>query len=87
MRVLQLIDSLDAGGAERCAVSLANGLAQEIEQSLIVVTRKEGILKKQLGAKVSYFFLGKKSAFDLKALRRLKTIVKLIPINIASKGL
>lgn len=26
MRVLQIIDSLDAGGAERMAVNLANGL-------------------------------------------------------------
>ena len=76
MKVLQLIDSLDAGGAERCAVDLANGLAEEIEQSFIVVTRKEGILKKQLDKKVSYAFLRKKSAFDFGALRRLKTIIK-----------
>lgn len=82
MRVLQLIDSLDPGGAERCAVSLANGLVQEIERSFIAVTRKEGILKKQLNEEVSYSFLRKKNAFDLGALKRLKTLVKEQKINI-----
>ena len=76
MKVLQLIDSLDAGGAERYAISLANGLVQEIEQSYLVVTRKEGILKKQLDAKVSYIFLGKKHAFDWNALSKLKNLIQ-----------
>jgi hypothetical protein len=31
MRVLQIIDSLEAGGAERMAVNYANALANEID--------------------------------------------------------
>ncbi|GAQ48948.1 glycosyl transferase [Flavobacterium psychrophilum] len=55
MRVLQIIDSLNAGGAERMAVNYANALADKIEFSGIVVTRKDGILKKQLGNNVPFF--------------------------------
>ena len=31
MRILQLIDSLEAGGAERMAVNYANALAKQID--------------------------------------------------------
>lgn len=44
MRILQLIDSLEAGGAERMAVTYANALVQEIAFSGLVATRKEGPL-------------------------------------------
>ena len=75
MRVLQIIDSLDAGGAERMAVNYANALADKIEFSGIIVTRKEGALKNQLGDKVAYYFLNKKSRIDIKAIKLLKRIV------------
>jgi hypothetical protein len=35
MRVLQIIDSLEAGGAERMAVNYANALANEIDFSAL----------------------------------------------------
>ncbi|NGY37467.1 glycosyltransferase family 4 protein [Flavobacterium sp. XN-5] len=75
MRILQLIDSLDAGGAERMAVNYANALAGVISFSGLVTTRKEGDLKGQLKAQVSYLFLNKKRSFDLKALFVLKSYV------------
>ena len=75
MRVLQLIDSLEAGGAERMAVSIANSLVGEIEASHICVTRKEGSLKKSIVPDVSYLFLGKKSSLDLFSLLRLRKYV------------
>ncbi|MEO8516051.1 MAG: glycosyltransferase [Flavobacterium sp.] len=75
MRVLQIIDSLNAGGAERIAVNYANALADKIEFSGIVVTRKEGILEKQLDKKVSYFFLNKKKTIDFHSIRMLKKII------------
>ncbi|MBC8643962.1 hypothetical protein H9W95_07615 [Flavobacterium lindanitolerans] len=56
MRVLQLIDSLEAGGAERMAVNYANGLANRIAFSALAVTRKQGILKEQLDKAVLYTF-------------------------------
>ncbi|MFL9831981.1 glycosyltransferase [Flavobacterium sp. ST-87] len=76
MRVVQLIDSLEAGGAERMAVNYANVLAEEIEFSAIVATRKEGILKKQISNKTNYLFLNKKSTLDIKAVFTLRKYVK-----------
>ncbi|OJX49454.1 MAG: alpha-1,4-N-acetylgalactosamine transferase [Flavobacterium sp. 38-13] len=76
MRVLQLIDSLEAGGAERMAVNYANGLANRIAFSALAVTRKQGILKEQLDKAVSYTFLERKRTVDFKAVSRLKRFVK-----------
>lgn len=76
MRVLQLIDSLNLGGAERVAVNIANALAVSIEVSHLCVTRKEGGLKDALDEQVVYHFLGKRRSIDLKALFALKRIVK-----------
>ena len=72
MRILQIIDSLEAGGAERMAVNYANALADEIDFSGLVVTRKEGALWNQLNNKVSYLFLNKKRTINIKALFRLR---------------
>ena len=57
MRMVQLIDSLETGGAERMAVNYANSLSDVIEFSGIVVTRKEGSLSSELHNKVAYCFL------------------------------
>jgi len=54
LRILQLIDSLDAGGAERMAVNYANTLVDFIEFSALVTTRKQGALKEQLSHKIKY---------------------------------
>ncbi len=75
MRVLQIIDSLNAGGAERMAVNYANALGDKIEFSGIVVTRKEGILQNQLSKKVSYYFLDKRKAIDFKSIQKMKAII------------
>lgn len=75
MRVLQIIDSLEAGGAERMAVNYANALADAIDFSGLVVTRKEGPLLQQVDNKVSYLYLGKKGTIDLKALSKLRKFV------------
>lgn len=71
MRVLQLIDSLEAGGAERMAVNLANTLSTELDMSYLCATRKEGLLKSTLYPEVGYLFLEKKYKFDLQAIKRL----------------
>lgn len=76
MRILQLIDTLDSGGAERMAVNYANALVSKIELSALVVTRKEGSLMAQLNDKVSYFFLHKKSTLDFNAVLKLRQIIK-----------
>jgi glycosyltransferase involved in cell wall biosynthesis len=75
MRIIQIIDSLEAGGAERMAVNYANSLANEIEFSALVATRKEGSLLHQINPNVSYLFLNKKKQLDLGALFRLRSFV------------
>ena len=75
MRIVQLIDSLEAGGAERMAVNYANALAQSVDFSGLIVSRKEGPLLKQVHGDVSYLFLGKKRVFDIKSLVTLRKFV------------
>ncbi len=72
MRILQIIDSLEPGGAERMAVNYANALADTIAFSGLVVTRKEGSLLNQVNDKVSYLCLNKKRTIDLKAFSTLR---------------
>ncbi|MGB7841875.1 MAG: glycosyltransferase [Salinimicrobium sp.] len=76
MRVLQLIDSLRSGGAERMSVTYANALAKRIDASYLCCTRMEGLLKADLSPRVGYLFLNKKSTLDLKAFGELRKLVK-----------
>lgn len=82
MNVLQLIDSLNAGGAERVAVNFANALVSRVETSYLCATREEGVLKESLSKDVSYLFLEKKSTIDLRAIKKLSDFVKTNQINI-----
>jgi glycosyltransferase involved in cell wall biosynthesis len=75
MRILQIIDSLEAGGAERMSVNYANALADTIAFSGLVVTRKEGALLNQVSNKVSYLYLNKKGTIDLKSLFKFRKFV------------
>tara|TARA_R110002051_G_scaffold84713_3_gene150024 strand:+ start:272 stop:1345 length:1074 start_codon:yes stop_codon:yes gene_type:complete len=76
MRVLQLIDSLEVGGAERMAVNYANALLNEIEVSALCTTRAEGDLKNLVQPDIPYLFLNKKHTLDLSAFLRLRRFVK-----------
>ena len=82
IRVIQLIDSLEPGGAERMAVTIANGLANEVTFSGLVATRLEGGLKNTLAKKVEYTFLNKMKAVDFSALFCLRDFVKKNNVNI-----
>lgn len=75
MRIVQLIDTLEAGGAERMAVHYANALADRIAFSGLVATRKEGSLKNQLAKDTHYLFLNKKGTFDVQAVLKLRKYV------------
>lgn len=76
MRVLQLIDSLEAGGAERMAIHYANALVPHVEESHLCVTRKEGILKESISPSVGYIYAAKKSTLDKNALKTVKKYIK-----------
>ncbi|HET8886393.1 MAG TPA: glycosyltransferase [Salinimicrobium sp.] len=75
MKILQIIDSLHAGGAERMAVTYANLLQKKGIDSFLCCTREEGLLKDSIDSGVGYVFLEKKSALDLKAVFRLKKFI------------
>ncbi len=76
MRVLQLIDSLHPGGAERVSVNIANALVNDIDKSFLCVTREEGILKSSLSSDVGYLFLRKRATIDKKAISLLNKFVR-----------
>lgn len=75
MRIIQIIDSLEAGGAERMAVNYANALAPEVAFSGLIATRKEGPLLNQINSNVSYLFLNKKSVIDMQSVFKLRKFV------------
>lgn len=82
MRVLQLIDSLQTGGAERVAVNIANALVPNVEASFLCATRQEGLLKEGLSHAVGYLFLNKTKTIDFKAIKTLSQFVKTNNITI-----
>lgn len=82
MRIVQIIDSLDTGGAERMAVNYANALSKQAEFSGLIVTRKEGLLLNQIDKRTSYLFLNKRKSFDIKALLVLRKFLKKNKVDI-----
>jgi len=75
--VLQLIDSLAAGGAERMSVNLANALAREEGvRSFLCATRQGGPLEETIGDGVETTILHKRSAFDPIALWQLVRFIR-----------
>lgn len=69
--IVQIIDSLAMGGAEKVAVDIANRLNQSVYESHLIVTTKEGQRINQLLPHVKYFYLAKRKRYDLNAMRRL----------------
>ena len=82
MKILQIIDSLNVGGAEVLAVNIANGLSEKGVDSFLCATRKEGDLKVNINEKVNYIFLNKKKSIDILAVFRLKKYIKKHEIQI-----
>ncbi len=76
MRIVQIIDSLEVGGAEKMAINYANALSKRVAFSGLVATRAEGHLKSQLSETVSYLFLKKTKTVDFTAAIRLKKYCK-----------
>lgn len=68
IRIVQLIDSLEPGGAERMAVNIANAFDERQLFSALMVTRLEGSLKTSIGANVAYCYLNRTEKIDFKAL-------------------
>lgn len=82
MRILQLIDTLHPGGAERMAVNYANALNERGHDSHLICTREEGAFTALVNSGVSYLFLNKKSVFDIQALLKLRKYISLNNIEL-----
>ncbi|TCO06862.1 glycosyltransferase [Natronoflexus pectinivorans] len=76
MRVLSMIDSLIAAGAERMAVNISNGLSEKGIESHLCATHAGGPLEEFVSPKVPLFILEKRNALDFSALRRLKKYIR-----------
>ena len=74
--VIQIIDSLNTGGAEVLAVNIANSLSDKGINSHICVTRKEGKLLSNINNNVGYLFLDRKKIVDLGLLITVKKYLK-----------
>jgi len=74
--VMQICDSLDAGGMERVAVNVANGLPRERYESHLCTTRLEGPLSNVIAPDVHRLHLQRKSTYDVSALSRLSAYVR-----------
>ena len=83
MKVLQIIDSLHPGGAEKMAVNLFNELNNNKDvESFLCVTREEGLLKDEIVDFSKYLFLNRKKLLDFRALRSLHLFIKSNKINV-----
>ena len=80
--ILQIIDSLNVGGAEVLSINIANLLYERGYNSHICVTREEGILKKNINENVGYFFMKRKRTIDIKSIVLLKKYIKKNKIKI-----
>nr|MBA3986036.1 glycosyltransferase [Flavobacteriales bacterium] len=76
MKILHLIDSLNAGGAERMAVTYANALADRGEEVWLWSTREEGVLRETIVEEVTYTFLNRKGPIGFKSLWKAHKILK-----------
>jgi len=76
MRILQLIDSLAVGGAERMAVNLANLFTRKKIPNILIASREKGPLQGFVNYSDGLYCLDKKSTFDFKAYIKLIKLAK-----------
>jgi glycosyltransferase involved in cell wall biosynthesis len=82
MNILHIVDSLDAGGAERVAVNICNALAKEGHQVHLCATRRKGPLLEQVDEAVNIIPFHKKYRLDLSFMRQLSQYAKKKDIQI-----
>ena len=75
MKILQVIDTLNIGGAERMCVNISNLLTSKSVENSILVTRELGPLSKQVESDKIDLIL-KKNGFDLRGFYRFLKLIK-----------
>ena len=79
MKIIQVIPSLNSGGAERFTVDLSNQLAEMGNEVILLVFFSQPNLNfylPEVSSKVRVITLGKKAGFDFKLLFKISDIVK-----------
>ncbi|NJL94790.1 MAG: glycosyltransferase [Anaerolineae bacterium] len=73
--VMQMIDTLQLGGAERMAVNIANQLPPEHFASHMCITRQNGPLAGEIAPQVQQLVLDRTRRLDLDAFARLRKYI------------
>lgn len=76
IRVLQLIDNLNPGGAERMAVQIANELETMVVYTAICCTREEGLLKNEINPTVPYLFANRNRKWEWRGLYSIHKFIR-----------
>ncbi len=76
INVMHVMDTLDAGGAERVAVNLVNTLPREQYNTHLCTTRRDGPLADLVREDVGRLRLARRARFDAGAVRRLTAYIK-----------
>ena len=74
--VVQVIDQLNVGGAERVLINWANILLEKKQQAAVVTTVRPGVLSKELKEEVIFFDLQRKWKWNPFAMHRLVKFIK-----------
>ncbi len=82
LRVLQIVDCLNAAGKERVAVNLANLVQGAGNQSYLCTTRMDGPLETQIDDNVGRLRLARRRRYEISALYRLIAYIQKHEINI-----
>lgn len=76
VRVLQVTDTLDSGGAERVAVDIANSLDRREHEVFFCATRNDGPLRDRLLGDVTVEVLGRRNTWDVAGVNRFVRFVR-----------
>lgn len=82
LTILQFIDSLAIGGAERMAVNISNALVGAGAKVILCASRGSGPLEAFVDAAIEVVHLRKKSGFDLIAFLRLLKILRKYRVDV-----
>ncbi|QIE58268.1 glycosyltransferase [Rasiella rasia] len=76
MKVLHVINSLAAGGAEKLVSELTSALSETCEVSLFTFQNSQDIFRENLGGNVHFYSVAEGGFFSIKKLRVLSKLIK-----------
>lgn len=82
LAIIQVIDSLAAGGAEVTALNFANELGERGFDSFLCSTREGGVLEARISRSVTPVKLQRTQRYDVKAIQSLRAFIRDMNIDI-----